>query len=226
MKKLSIVICVYNKYNFTLSCLNGLFKSNIANKIEYIIVDNGSIDNTQQELSKIKQDNFIYIRNEENLLHSKGCNIGYKFSTGENILFLNNDIKVKSNDWAEIILQNCSNDTIVGPTMGQLDNNFNFIREANKQLSGNVYLSGWCVAASRKIWNKLDIDGNGQIWDEQFFYFNDGDLSWRAKVANIQLKIIDLPIIHFGKISSSQLNIQKLYLEGKKVFTKKWSKTY
>lgn len=219
--KLSIIIPVFNKINFTLSALNGLFKSNITTQCEFILVDNGSTDNTQKELSQIKQDNFVYIRNKENLFHSKACNIGYQYSTGDNILFINNDIKVKANDWAEIILQNCSN-AIVGPTMGQLDDNSNFIKEANTQLTGNVYISGWCIASSRDIWSRRDIDGKGQIWDESFFYFNDGDLSWWAKRANIPLKVITLPIIHFGKISSSQLNIQQLYLEGKKNFIKKW----
>jgi GT2 family glycosyltransferase len=223
MKKLSIIIPVFNKFNFTLSCINGLFKSNIANQLEIIIVDNASSDNTQKELSQIKQDNFIYIRNEENLFHSKGCNVGYQKSSGDNILFLNNDIKIKSNDWAEIILDHC-NDAIVGPTMGQLDNNFNFIREANKQLEGNVYISGWCIASSRSNCNKLDIDGKGQIWNEKFpFYWNDTDLSWRARKTGLKLMVMNIPLVHFGKISSSQLNVQKLYLEGRKTFLNKWA---
>ena len=41
--------------------------------------------------------------------------------------------------------------------MGQLDNNLNFVQEANKVLPGKSYLSGWCIAASKDIWNKLEI---------------------------------------------------------------------
>jgi hypothetical protein len=55
-------------------------------------------------------------------------------------------------------------------------------------------------------------------------YFNDGDLSFRARKLNIKMDLISLPVVHFGKISSSQLNVNKLYNEGKKIFCKKWLK--
>ena len=108
--------------------------------------------------------------------------------------------------------------------MGQLDSNFNFMREANVELMGNSYLSGWCVASSRTNWNKLAKHNDNKVWNENLpFYFNDGDLSFRAKKLSIPLKILTIPVVHFGKISASQQNIQKLYLDGKKVFSELWS---
>lgn len=222
-KILSIIIPVYNKWNFTKSCLNDLSKLPLNHEI--IIVDNASTDETKIELPKLlNQYNYSFIRNEENTFHSKACNQGFKIATGENVLFLNNDIRVKSNhdNWTQFIIDDCISNTIVGPTMGVLDNELNFIKESNAQLSGNSYLSGWCVAANRDTWNKVAVSPN-QIWNEEYpFYFNDVDLSFRAKRKNITLKIIDVPITHFRQVSAKQLNINKLYNEGRKVFVNDW----
>ena len=94
--KLSIVIPVFNNWNFTKSALRDLSK--LPDDHEIIVVDNGSSDDTCKldnpvdlELHKI----FVYIRNEENLGFAKACNIGFAKSSGEHVCFLNNDIRVK-----------------------------------------------------------------------------------------------------------------------------------
>jgi len=235
-KLLSIVIPVFNKWNFTKSCLNDL--AQLSEDHEIIIIDNASSDETTKEIEKLINDLRIkypsgaeirYVRNEENTFHSKACNQGFKVASGENVLFLNNDIRVRSNHatWTKRVIEACKATTgIVGPTMGQLDSNLNFVKEANSQLTGNLtYMGGWCIAASKEVWNKIDA-GHGP-WDEDFpFYFNDTDLSFRAsRKHKLHLKHIDVPeIAHFGKVSAAQVNIPKLYNEGRQVFLKKWSK--
>ena len=235
-KVLSIVIPVFNKWNFTKSCLKDL--SQLPGDHEIIIIDNASTDETNAEITKFCDELFKtnplgcgvgYVRNEENTFHSKACNQGFRIATGENILFLNNDIRVRSNHvgWTKTIIDACnSTNGIVGPTMGQLDGNFNFIKEANQQLTGNSYMGGWCVAAKRTIWEQLRIANTFQVWSEEFpMYFNDGDLSFRARQKNIPLTVVSLPdVVHFGKVSSSQVNVAKFYNEGRQVFLKKWSK--
>lgn len=235
-KVLSIVIPVFNKWNFTKSCLNDLHK--LPNDHEIIVIDNASSDETNIEINKLademwrqdpelKQAHFSYIRNDENIFHSKACNQGIRAARSNNILFLNNDIRVKSNHsgWTKPLLDAASSSGgLVGPTMGQLDSNLNFVREANEQLTGNSYLGGWCIAASRDTWKKLDT-GPGP-WNEKFpFYFNDTDLSFRARKLQVPLTVVSMPdVTHFGKVSAAQINIHKLYTEGRSVFLKHWSK--
>lgn len=225
MTQLSIIIPVFNKINFTLSAINDLLRLNTDHEI--IFIDNASTDNTQKELLDIQLNfNHIrYLRNEQNLFHSKACNQGLLEAKGEYILFLNNDIRIKSNydNWTNLLVAECDN-FIVGPTMGLLDINFNFIKEDNKQLVGNSYLSGWCIASHRNNWNKLLLN-NKQLWDEQFpLYFNDTDLGFRCRKIKMLMKVVNVPVVHFGKISTSQLNVHQLYKQGKQVFEKKWSK--
>ena len=234
-RSLSIVIPVFNKWNFTKSCLNDL--AQLPEDHEIIIIDNASSDETPKEIDKLINDlrekypsgaYIRYIRNEENTFHSKACNQGFKIANGENVLFLNNDIRVRSNhaSWTKAVVDACnSTNGLVGPTMGLLDSNLNFVKEANQQLTGNCYLGGWCIAAKKEVWKQLDT-GSDQVWNEAFpFYFNDTDLSFRARRKQIPLTVIAVPeVAHFGKVSAAQINIPKLYQEGRTVFLKRWSK--
>ena len=230
-KVLSIVIPVFNKFNFTRSCLNDLSK--LPSNHEIIIIDNGSSDNTEKELKN--NTNIVYRRNDVNLGFAKACNQGYQISSAPNVLFLNNDIRVKSDyeTWTQDIIK-FSPYGLVGPTMGQLDSKLNFVQEANKFLPGKSYMSGWCLGASKEIWNKLEIkrpdsftanDFPPQIFSEEFgiAYFEDTDLSFRARELEVPFKIIDIPVVHFGKQTSSQLNTRDLYLKARQIFVKKWS---
>ena len=234
MKKiLSIVIPVFNKYNFTKSCLADL--SQLPDDHEIIVIDNGSTDETQIELEKNTR--IKYYRQSNNLGFARACNIGYNKADASNILFLNNDIRVKSNNtnWTEELLKWCPQ-ALVGPTMGQLDSNLNFVQEANKVLTGKSYMSGWCLASSREIWSKLWIprgetraetanNAIAQIFSEEFglAYFEDTDLSFRARKLGIPMQVVDIPVVHFGKQTSSQLNTRQLYSQARQIFVKKWA---
>jgi len=231
MKKLSIVIPVFNKWNFTKSCLKDL--SHLPADHEIIIIDNASTDETQQEMRELERslqmkDTLVYRRNEENVFHSKACNQGYQLAQADIVLFMNNDIRVKTNHstWTNVFLNSDHiQKGLVGPTMGQLDNQLNFVREANQPLGGNSYIGGWCLAASKQVLKQLEV-APGQVWNEEFpMYFNDTDLSFRARKLGISLNVVSLPdVVHFGKISAAQINIAKLYKEGRQVFLKKWGK--
>ncbi|CAB4196511.1 WcaA Glycosyltransferases involved in cell wall biogenesis [uncultured Caudovirales phage] len=221
-KILSIVIPVYNKFPFTKSCLNDLLK--LSDNHEIIIIDNGSTDETKKELENNSK--IIYYRFDNNQGFAKACNKGYQISSSNNVLFLNNDIRVKSNyeSWTNILIDKCELG-LVGPTMGQLDKELNFIKESNSKLNGNSYMSGWCLAASKNIWNKLIINNYLGPFSEEFFcYFEDTDLGFRSKKNGIAMNIVDIPVVHFGKQTSKQLNTYELYKSARKIFVNKWGK--
>ena len=235
---LSIIIPVYNKYNFTKSCLADLNQLPINHEI--IIVDNGSSDETQKELQNFARPNFKYIRNDKNYGFARACNIGYTAARGENVMFLNNDIRVKNsfNDWTKVILEAiaANDNSIVGPTGGYVEptNNFSFVYETSDPTKKINYMSGWCLSASRNTWKKLEIKREihvvaadfeiDQLFSEEFgiAYFEDTDLGFRAKRMDIDFKFVDIPVIHFGKITSAQINTYELYSQAKKIFIKKW----
>jgi GT2 family glycosyltransferase len=221
-KKLSICIPVFNRWNFTSSALKDLSR---LSDTEVIVCDNGSTDETQLQLQDSKE--IVYLRNKENRGFAFASNRAYSIASAPNVLFLNNDIRVKSNfeNWTTPLLEHCDT-SLVGPTMGQLDRDFNFVQEANKELTGNSYISGWCVASSKKIWDRLIINGYLGPFSEEFglAYFEDPDATMRARLLGIPFKVVEIPVVHFGKQTSSQLNTHKLYTEARKVFVKKWTR--
>lgn len=222
MKVISIVIPVFNKWNFTKSCLEDLAK--LPEDHEIIVIDNGSSDETQVELKH--RPGITYHCEPVNLGFAKACNLGYSLATASKVLFLNNDIRVKSNfeNWTKELIQ-YSDHYLVGPTMGQLDDQLNFVQEANQLLPGKSYMSGWCLAASKEIWSILTTHKYQGPFSEEFglAYFEDTDLSFRARKLGIHMKVVDLPVVHFGKQTSRQLNTHQLYSQARQIFVRKWS---
>lgn len=92
--ELSIVIVAYKSEQTINECIKSVLATVKKNKYEIIISDNSPDDNTAKEIKKIKNENIIYFRNEDNLGFSKANNRGIKKSKGEYLLFLNPDTKV------------------------------------------------------------------------------------------------------------------------------------
>lgn len=223
---LSIIVLGHNKKNFTYACLKDLFQ--LPSNVEVIFVDNGSTDGTHKDCPQTDPHRFLYIFSTENLGFAGGNQLGYQRATGKNIMFLNNDIRVNSNhsNWTDDLLSKLEEDTLIGPTGGFLDEKtFEFKYETNDARKKINYISGWCITATKNTWNKLDL-GNGEIFDKLYSpaYFEDSDLSWRAKEQGIKLKLVNVPLTHFGHVTAKDLGINYLYKQSHRKFKQKWMK--
>ena len=121
-----------------------------------------------------------------------------------------------------------SDGSLVGPNGGLLDENFKFIKENDKVVDGNFYMSGWCLCASKKVFDPL-IEKNNEFpgpFSEAFgiAYFEDTDLSFRARDAGVPMKIVSVPLFHFGKMTSRKLNTSELYVKARNIFVNRWTK--
>ena len=102
----SVVICVYNQSDLTKQCLNSLLNADYQTPIEIIVVDNGSDAATASLLRQYeeKHSQIRIISNEENLNFALGNNIGFSYSKGSRVVFLNNDTTV-SGSWLDGLLK-------------------------------------------------------------------------------------------------------------------------
>ena len=91
-KKISIISVNYNQAEVTCEMLSSLQKLTYP-EIEIIVIDNGSPTDPTQ-LITTSFPNVKYIRSEQNLGFAGGNNLGIKNSTGDYIMFLNNDTEV------------------------------------------------------------------------------------------------------------------------------------
>ena len=89
MKKISIIIPVYNNFELTLQCINSIKKHCRDDFYEIIVSDDCSTDETKEFFES--QDEIKYVRNKENKGFSYTCNRGAEVAQGKYLLFLNND---------------------------------------------------------------------------------------------------------------------------------------
>ncbi|WP_177202199.1 glycosyltransferase [Methylobacterium sp. ap11] len=89
--KISIVIPVYNQVEMTIQCIESIRSSDFKS-YEIVVVDNGSTDDTVN-LEKYYK-NLKYVRAQSNGGYVGGCNLGATHSTGDIVVFANNDIVV------------------------------------------------------------------------------------------------------------------------------------
>ena len=87
---LSIIIVSYNTIKDILPCIKSVYESGFTVSLEIIVVDNGSSDNSLEAITEHFPDVQI-IESGYNAGYAGGNNIGYKYSKGRNILFLNPD---------------------------------------------------------------------------------------------------------------------------------------
>ena len=103
----SFIIPTWNKKDLVIKCIQILNKqlSVECPKIpkEIIIVDNGSTDNTIDELKKIKILNTKYLILDTNQGFAKAVNLAAKQAKYNYLYLLNNDMEVKSGFFEEII---------------------------------------------------------------------------------------------------------------------------
>ena len=99
MKKLSLVICVWNEEQ-NIKPLSEQIKSALNEyDFEAIFVDDGSTDNTRGEIKKINDDRFILVELKRNYGQSSALQAGIDQAEGEFVVLLDGDLQ---NDPADI----------------------------------------------------------------------------------------------------------------------------
>lgn len=93
--RVGIVIPVYNAWHYTGKCLQAIAETCPDAGVDIIVVDNGSVDETQLACPALGAtlfgERFHYERFETNLNFGPACNAGALLTSAEYVFFLNND---------------------------------------------------------------------------------------------------------------------------------------
>jgi len=240
---ISIVIVVYNQFEFTLKCLNSI-REKVTINHEIIVIDNASTDKLPESFEF--ELNFIrYYRNDKNLGFPNAVNQGISLSIGDYFLILNNDTILTENLLGRMLEIAESNPQIgiVGPISNEVsglqkDKNAKYksIEEMHKYAANiaeknkGEILEFPRVAFLCTLIKKEVIDKIGGL-DERFSpgNYEDDDFCLRAQLACYKTVIAkDVFIHHYGS-KSFKANGEKAYQErldiNKKIFVDKWSAT-
>ncbi len=116
----AIVLVNWNGYEDTAVCLESLKNLDYSNYL-VIIVDNGSVDGSEEKLRKNYPQHTI-LQSSANLGFAGGCNLGIRRALQEHcdyVLLLNNDTRTEPNLITELVKTASSNDSI-GITSGKV----------------------------------------------------------------------------------------------------------
>lgn len=102
--KVSIIIPTKDKYELINQCLNSIFKKTTYSNYEVIIVDTGSTDPKVWQLYQKFSQKIKVLKWHQEFNFSAVCNFGVSKTTGNYLLFLNNDTEIISPNWIEDML--------------------------------------------------------------------------------------------------------------------------
>lgn len=209
METISVIIVNYNGKIYNQKCIESIKKSTIWERIRIIVVDNGSIDGSIDELEyQFKDENQIFfIRLGDNYGFSKANNEGIKMAMKQEcfyFLLLNNDTVIE-NDTIENLV-NCAQQKqrIIVPKIYYYEQKgkiwfaggkfSRIIKKAihiglNKLDNGKFnkaskceFANGCCLLLNKDIIKKIGF------LDERFFlYYEDTEYSFRAKKNGIEI---------------------------------------
>lgn len=93
MKALSIIIINWNSVEYLKKCLQSIYCQNNNLDFEVIVVDNASYDGCD-EFIRNEFPQVEFIQSKENVGFARANNLGYEYSSGRNLLFLNPDTEI------------------------------------------------------------------------------------------------------------------------------------
>ena len=126
-KTVSIIIPAYNMDQYIERCIKSCIAQSYKN-IEIIVVNDGSVDNTYQEIEKLKaEDDRILLIRKKNEGVTLAREDGIKHSSGDYIFFLDGDDFLPKNAIENLVNKAISNDADI--VLG----NYSFIEESGEE---------------------------------------------------------------------------------------------
>lgn len=210
LPKVFIVVLNYNGLRTIARCLSSIYRSSYAN-FEVVLVDNASTDGSL-ELAKQQFQRAHIIMNQVNTGFAKGNNLGIRFALekfADYVLVLNNDAYLEPSTLETLVSYAEKNRAvgILSPLIFTADKKIWFaggkidwlrmrtIHDDSRALKipyASDYLCGCSLLVSQAVFKKIGL------LDEKFFlYYEDADLSIRARKAGFKIRIVpQAQIIH------------------------------
>jgi GT2 family glycosyltransferase len=241
----SVVIPVHGQLAYTLNCLHGLARHVSRYRMEIILVDDASKDDSGAVLPRLN--GIAYHRNEVNAGFVASCNTGAALARGRFIVLLNNDTRVVAG-WLDGLIDHFA----AFPETGLAGSKLHYADGSLQEAGGIIwrdgtaqnygrgddpnrpdysyarqvdYISGCSIALPASLWRALDG------FDPWFgpAYCEDADLAFRVRAAGRQVWFQPQSrIVHYeGKTSGFDVstgtkayqvsNMKKLFLRWREV---------
>lgn len=212
--KMSVIIPNWNGEKFLTQCLDSLAYQTYTD-FETIIVDNGSTDSSLDIIARYP---WVHVLQQDvNLGFAAAVNIGINASNGKIVAVINNDVILEP-DWIQSSIDgmNQNSEYEFAATKVLCMSDLNLIDTAGFELYGagavhsyfgilasdeymNTKHEVFGAVASAALYRRTLLEDIG-LYDEDFFaYFEDTDLSFRARLAGYRCIFLpDVVCRHYG----------------------------
>lgn len=180
MKKISVIIPVYNTSDFLDLCLESVIKQTYKN-LEIILIDDGSTDGSERICDKWKnKDSRIIVKHLSNSGVSNARNIGLSIATGDYISMLDSDDYIEKDMYQKMVdvFENNNVDIVMCNFYLKYPSSCiaNKLNNSKKIIDKNKFINFICGEKSYGgyLWNKLYK--RNIIYDEKHSVIFDSDV--------------------------------------------------
>lgn len=213
--RLSVVIVNWNSRQDLLACLASLASQTAADRLEVVVVDNGSADGSAAAVRE-QYPSYIVLELAENLGFAEGSNRGISATTGDWVALLNNDT-VADPHWAETLIAAAKT---APAECGMLQSVLLFMDRPGEINSTGIVLTSsgsgndrdegepfgdveateiFCPTAGACAYRRAMLDSIrlpvGFFDRDHFMYFEDLDLGWRARLAGWTARLVPSSLV-------------------------------
>lgn len=218
MKKLSIIIPVYNKEKYIKKCLDSLV-TKLDDSIEVILIDDGSTDNSPQIYSKYEKN--ITIIKQKNHGVSYARNVGINKAIGKYIMFVDSDDYL-DDEWKNILNEEISKDydlIYFSEKYKNIKNDSNKFIEYTLNLSHNEYHFS---NPTSKLYNLNYLRKNNILFDVNIKNGEDMLFNLKCLLNKPRVRIVDKSFYEYIINETSVIrNFNEREIESDLLFQKK-----
>lgn len=241
--KVSLIILAHNQLPFTQVTLESVERFSGYPHLEIVVVDNGSTDGTAEFLASWAsgRDYAKVILNSSNRGFSAGNNLGAGASTGDYLVFLNNDIFVTAGWIGDLLahFRGYPNLGLLGPVTNASGNEsvieIDYADMEEMAIRARLYtrtrrgrrtplrvIHFFCVMIPRRVWEQVGCLDEGL----GLGMFEDDDYSVRVRQAGFEIACAEDVFIHhhhsasFGELPRAVY--QELFARNRRYFESKW----
>ena len=224
----SVIVVNHNRGDLLRQCLNSIL-SQSYNRLEIVVVDNGSSDNSLSVVKSFPDPKIKLMTLDQNYGFARGNNVGIKEAQGELIALLNNDA-VADEHWIECLVEAMQSGSQVGMCASKI---LFFETEIVDKVGHLLYLDGQNRGRGTGVKDKGQYESVEEVlfpdacaalyrrrmleevgyFDEQFFaYGDDADLGIRSRWRGWKCLYVPEALAHHHHSSTvGRFSPQKVY---------------
>jgi len=182
---ISVLMLTYNKSPFLSLAVPALFDSMTSKNVEFLLLDNGSTDDTPDVIERLKEKYPIKIFRESSNIGLNGYSVLAKETDSGILVTQDDDVVFVSRGWEEIF-RKCLRSRFSGRMFGYVSTDtINYWGRGIRLITGLAYgdgitieigpAGGWFAAVNRVVLEHI----GGFHHDKPLFYLEDADIGRR-----------------------------------------------